>query len=992
MKKFKHICISTLVPLGIMGLIYLIAYLTCGAGLVTNDCYEQYVPFFNAYYDIIHNKGSMFYSLTGSMGYDFWAVFSYYLVSPLNLIMLLFDKADIIYVVNALIILKVAICGGTFSVFIKNRFPKAKCSRVVLFSVIYALNGFVAGYMWNIMWMDGIMLFPLVIMGLDILMREENSKWYWYTLFLALLIINSYFIGYISCIFIFLYFFTYDFKNFKDFIRKFLTIGLSSLLAIGISAVILFPSLGGLQDTSISSESLPAMEFYGNYVDSFKNIMVAVNPVGIDFNSNRANLFMTTFVLLMGITYFTTGSVKPSHKIRNGILLAIMLFSLNFKPLNFIWHGMHEQTGIPNRFSFLIIFMLITMAFEVCHKRKKQVKKSSMAAAMVLLLAGYAAMAYFNNDLIIPAVITGVILILYFVIMAFAAGKAKFVLIQVFAYGEIVVMLLAGIFTVSSRPMGDYGKYINDFNTINASKEPGFYREKIDEVYTVQEDRMNYDINIDVNNLSFDTITSDCRFLKNLGHLSIVNEATVYGINSMSLFNTFNNYALTELYCKTGATGGINNVMYFGENAFMDMLLGVKYYYTRYYDVNSSAYEFDREVGGVKVYDNRYALSTGYAIPESFAAYTYGNGSNPFTNMNDMSKALGGGKIYDLNSTRLLSDNLESDGTRTYGITADNEEMLIYVQSADIRKIDITVNGKNVYTGNRTMSVIDIGNVSKSDEINVILTYTPDHGNDITSLLYSASVDNEAIAGLYDELSKEMFVTTGYNNDRIKGSIELNEAGNVLFTIPNAKAESYIQKLLPENVAKKYEELFPAGGWKIKADGQIIDAETWNDVFIMLKLDAGRHDIEMVYVTPGFYDGALISIISAIIFIIALAVTLSRKHSRRLKENEPKEEAFEPEVKANEPAEEASEPEVKEDAIPDTGVQLPDKIKLPTEETAITDDVNPEKETAVADDVKPEKETAATNNIKPVKHKKNDRPIAVINLMNIQNENGKDKN
>ena len=125
-------------------------------------------------------------------------------------------------------------------------------------------------------------------------------------------------------------FFTYDFKNFKSFIRKFLTIGLSSLLAVGISAVILLPSFGGLQDTSISSETLPAMEFYGNYVDSFKNIMVAVHPVGIDFDSNRANLFMTTFVLLMGITYFTTGSVKVGHKIRNGILLAIMLFSLYF--------------------------------------------------------------------------------------------------------------------------------------------------------------------------------------------------------------------------------------------------------------------------------------------------------------------------------------------------------------------------------------------------------------------------------------------------------------------------------------------------------------------------------------------------------------------------------------------------------------------------------------------------------------------------------------
>ena len=131
-----------------------------------------------------------------------------------------------------------------------------------------------------------------------------------------------------------------------------------------------------------------------------------------------------------------------------------------------------------------------------------------------------------------------------------------------------------------------------------------------------------------------------------------------------------------------------------------------------------------------------------------------------------------------------------------------------------------------------------------------------------------------------------MFVTTVYNSYHIKGSIELSKAGNVLFTIPNVKAESFIQKLLPEKAAKKYEKWFPGGGWKIKADGQEIDAGTWNDVFIMLRLDAGKHSIEIVCVTPGFYDGALISVVSVIIFIIALAITLSHRRSRKLKEDE----------------------------------------------------------------------------------------------------------
>lgn len=206
MKNIKHIIISTLVPLAIVGLISLIAFIFCDVGLVANDCYEQYVPFLNAYYDVLTDGKSIFYSLTGSMGYDFWAVFSYYLVSPLNFIILLFGKSRIVYAVNLLIVLKLAFCGGTFSVFLKNRFPKAKCSRIVSFSTIYALCGFMVGYAWNIMWLDGVLLFPLVIMGLDLLMREKNPKWYWYTLFLSLLIVISYFIGYMSCIFIFLYF------------------------------------------------------------------------------------------------------------------------------------------------------------------------------------------------------------------------------------------------------------------------------------------------------------------------------------------------------------------------------------------------------------------------------------------------------------------------------------------------------------------------------------------------------------------------------------------------------------------------------------------------------------------------------------------------------------------------------------------------------------------------------------------------------------------
>lgn len=859
MKNIKHIIISTLVPLAIVGLISLIAFIFCDVGLVANDCYEQYVPFLNAYYDVLTDGKSIFYSLTGSMGYDFWAVFSYYLVSPLNFIILLFGKSRIVYAVNLLIVLKLAFCGGTFSVFLKNRFPKAKCSRIVSFSTIYALCGFMVGYAWNIMWLDGVLLFPLVIMGLDLLMREKNPKWYWYTLFLSLLIVISYFIGYMSCIFIFLYFFTYSFKSFGDFMKKFLWVGLSSLLAVGISAVILLPSFGGVQSTYISGELLPAPEFYGSYAESFSNFLIGIPQIGINFDRQYANLFMTTFALLLSLVYFTSGGVKPGKKIRNFILLAVMLFSLNFKPLNFIWHGFHEQTGIPNRFSFMITFLLLSMAFEICVQSKKRVKKRSIFAAFGLLAAGAGALAYFDNDLIMQAAVTAGLAFAYALILAFGRGKVKFVISQIFVYVELTAMLVLGIFTVSSSVIGDYGHYMADFEAINSKKENGYYREKIDEVYNPKEEWFENEAEY----MTFDEISADkirewCDYMKNIGHQSVVSEATLYNIRAMSLFNTFNNYDQTLFYCHTGATGGTNNVMYYGENAFMDMLLGVRYYYTRYYDVNSTAYEYVRTEGEVGVYRNKYALSVGYAIPDALAKQDFELGDNPFESMNTLSKNITGGVVFSNRNFIFEEDKSAPDGVLSYThVIGQDEEFLFQPVVSDVQRIDAYVDGELVYTGNRSQCIIDLGALKKGTQVRVIISLKNPENPSAT--MYAAAIDNKVLQDTYEMLSIYQLQVREYWDDYLKGTISLDDTSNVLLTIPYAE------------------------GWTLKVDGKETEPDKWCGLFMMLELSEGTHTIEMSYVTPGFRLGLYITLASAALFLTALTVTLAVAGHRRKK-------------------------------------------------------------------------------------------------------------
>ena len=61
-----------------------------------------------------------------------------------------------------------------------------------------------AAYSWNIMWLDCILLFPLIVYGLERLVREQKGMLYCVTLGLSIL--SNYYISIMTCLFLVLYF------------------------------------------------------------------------------------------------------------------------------------------------------------------------------------------------------------------------------------------------------------------------------------------------------------------------------------------------------------------------------------------------------------------------------------------------------------------------------------------------------------------------------------------------------------------------------------------------------------------------------------------------------------------------------------------------------------------------------------------------------------------------------------------------------------------
>ena len=94
--------------------------------------------------------------------------------------------------------------GLTMCIFLNSISKEKYTWKQILFSLMYALSSYGVAYSVQIMWMDSFILLPLIILGLNKLIMEKNSKLY--VLFLTITIFINFYIGFMVCIFCLIYF------------------------------------------------------------------------------------------------------------------------------------------------------------------------------------------------------------------------------------------------------------------------------------------------------------------------------------------------------------------------------------------------------------------------------------------------------------------------------------------------------------------------------------------------------------------------------------------------------------------------------------------------------------------------------------------------------------------------------------------------------------------------------------------------------------------
>ena len=337
----------------------------------TWDLQAQYSSFMVLLHNLLTGKEHIGYSLTGGLGGSLYGLAAYYLGSPFNIIMIFFDERTMPAGILLLILLKTAGMGLFMFLYL---YQKKRSPLAILFSTAYAFSAYAIVYQSNIMWLDALVFLPLVIWGLEKLIKE--GKCLLYIISLGLTIISNYFTAYMVCLFIVLYFIGYmilmEWKE-SGLKKKAQTVGrfaASSLCGGGLSAFLLLPMLyemlSGVNKANVKADAL------GNGARFFYYRSLLPMFLSCSYDDSQRRDAIGTFPLLycgviavLGIfLFFMIKNILWRKKLFAALVLAMFLISCNHMNLFFIWHGFYTPFGAPWRFIFLWSFTILSAAYE----------------------------------------------------------------------------------------------------------------------------------------------------------------------------------------------------------------------------------------------------------------------------------------------------------------------------------------------------------------------------------------------------------------------------------------------------------------------------------------------------------------------------------------------------------------------------------------------------------------------------------------------------
>lgn len=857
--KNRYVFLTTVLATACIAVIYVI-FSVFPFGSITvmrMDLYHQYGPLFAELYDRIVEHKSLLYSWITGGGSSFLGNYLNYLSSPLSFLIFLFDKEDISYAITFIVAFKCILSATSFSYYLKKSFNKDNYFLSV-FGILYAFSAYFLAYYWNVMWLDAMIMLPLIALGIEKIFKTGDIKLY--TASLVILFFANYYMGYMCCIFAVLYFFVCFINTYSNdgklnenavyekkystkalmnnvFINRGVKFAFASIIAALICAITLVPVFMILKNSSATSGTFP--QTFKSYFDLLDLITSHFALLETTIRSSGDNVLpniytgILTFILLP--LFLVNNKIKLKEKATYVVLIIFFVFCFNNNCAEYIWHAFHFPNDLPYRYSYMYSFIIAVMGYKTILNFKGIKVKDIAYTGLAIISFVIICQKFLTNKMTNSTIYATIIFVALWCGFLFllknknAQKKTVSFVLVTFILCETIISSIVGLPLNQDNKnyKENYKTYTDAINYID-NKDSGFYRTE-------------------------------------LCYLNTRMDPAYYGYNGISVFSSMAYESYSQLQSSLGMQGNkVNSYTYNTQTPVYNMMFNIKYLIQT--DVSlapsSNLYKKIHTTSDKKsnVYESKYNLPIAYCVNSKIDDWVTDEG-NPFEIQSDFVKlATGYSNVFkpvEYNSTDFdavsgddvtengtywleKSDSSSNYGTETVSLSPTIDgNLYLYVKSSDLKTI--TVNSEKVSDITQSMEdayILDLGYHNKGDEVLVSLDASKMESESTSFDFYCYTADDTVVKNMYNSLAGNSLNVESYSDTTVKGTV-------------NAKENCYLYSSIP------YDD-----GWSVYVDGKKAETFEIGGTLLAIELTPGQHKIEYKYFPVGFLYGIIISAIT----------------------------------------------------------------------------------------------------------------------------------
>lgn len=833
-------------------------YIIAGHGyfIFYGDFNVQQITFYKMCHAAIRG-GNISWSFTTDLGANFIGSYSFYLLgSPFFWVTIPFPNSFVPYLMGPLLILKFSLAALCAYLYIRRFTRRAESAR--LGALLYAFSGFSVYNIFFNHFHEAIIVFPLLLLGMEYLITENRRGVFAFTVFLAA--VTNYFFFFGMTVFCIIYYIVRLLSgDIKFRFSRFLWLAFEAVLGVLMAAALLLPAVLAILGNSRLSNILLGWsgimygkeQIYLNIIECFFFPPdLPARPVffpGAEVKWSSLGGWLPLFGMTGVISWFYA---RKKTWIKR--LIIICIFMALVPILNSAFYAFNSSYYA--RWFYMPILIMCLATARVCEEDTDLSFGIKWNAAITMGLALVIGLFPRRND-------EGDILLGLFTesesptyqfrfwITVLIAVLAVFALLGIYAAfkknRKRFISVATALVCVFAAIYGNF--FIALGRTHSYTIDTGMIDSLIEGKLELEGERDTYRID-----------TYNC----------IDNTAMFLGYSSINAFHSIVPPSVMEFYEYVGIKRDVGSRPDTDYPALRP-LLSVKYlldrtddedyFVDKYGNSQMAGYGFVKEEDGFAVYENEnyigYGYSTDYYMTEDFLQ---GYSGQQKTRM--MLKAV----LLDEKTAAKYADILDNivEVREKRAEQIFNEQMSEYLSES-------------------------------GEEQETALPGEPaeDNGNDLTLNLTDVEMANDAAR--LRETSAESFKT---DKNGFTATVSRENKSLVIFSIP-------------------YDS-----GWSATVNGKAADIEKVNVGFMAVCVEAGESEIRFDYVTPGLNTGLMITALSFALFILYYIISFAVIKRRGENEIYPEGERLLREWKNAEAGigEQAAPPDEKDDTTSET--------------------------------------------------------------------------